>query len=94
MAASEPEMDARVKEQEDVHASIIETIGYNPAESSKSMLKYLVDTIKKNAVGEDYYVLIQAEGGGDSGEVYNVEIKGRLPERIEYYECTRKKVKL
>ena len=57
------------------------------------MLKYLVDIIKKNAVGKDYHVLVEAQGGGDSGEIHNLETKG-LPEYIEYYKCAKKKVKL
>ena len=89
---TEEQIDQIIKAQSDNHEKIISEIGYNPAESSKNMLKYLIQVLEEHSNGEAYSISVQAYGSGDSGEISDIDVLIDA-EEITYYETERLKTK-
>ena len=90
---TEKQIDEIIENQKNQHEAACKEIGYNPAATSKTMLRYLVDVLSKHSNGKPYKVVVEAAGGGDSGEIHTLDVEIEA-QTITYFESERKKVKM
>lgn len=92
MELTEKQIDEIIDTQINNHENACKEIGYDPTESSKSMLKYLIQILETHSSGAKYSITVEAHGSGDSGEISELDVNIDAKE-ITYYECEREKVK-